>query len=138
MLFRSDDDGEPASEAALLQNAAARTSHLDVQSLVSDSSTLHAEDEDEHKEGGGLEAKAGIILGIHNVFIVIPQFIMTGIASIIFALLDSGKAALSAVTDPANANATAANLQDMGGDLSDRGEALVSGGGSNSYAIIYR
>ncbi|KAI0686571.1 MFS general substrate transporter [Earliella scabrosa] len=133
-----DDDGEPASEATLLQNAAARTSHLDVQSLVSDSSTLHAEDEDEHKAGGGLAAKAGIILGIHNVFIVIPQFIMTGIASIIFALLDSGKAAPSAVTDPANANATAPNLQDMGGDLSDRGEALVSGGGSNSYAIIYR
>ncbi|KAF9450782.1 hypothetical protein P691DRAFT_664570 [Macrolepiota fuliginosa MF-IS2] len=38
--------------------------------------------------GGGLSAKAGIILGIHNIFIVIPQFLVTGFSSLIFAIFD--------------------------------------------------
>ncbi|KAJ7120250.1 hypothetical protein C8R44DRAFT_877688 [Mycena epipterygia] len=38
--------------------------------------------------GGGLSAKAGVILGIHNIFIVIPQFLVTGLAAIIFAIFD--------------------------------------------------
>ncbi|KAJ6562313.1 major facilitator superfamily domain-containing protein [Mycena capillaripes] len=44
-------------------------------------------------EGGGLSAKAGVILGIHNIFIVIPQFLVTGLAAVIFAIFD-GKAAV--------------------------------------------
>ncbi|KAK0205153.1 major facilitator superfamily domain-containing protein [Desarmillaria ectypa] len=35
-----------------------------------------------------LSAKAGIILGIHNIFVVIPQFLVTGVSSIIFAVFD--------------------------------------------------
>ncbi|CAK5282405.1 unnamed protein product [Mycena citricolor] len=31
---------------------------------------------------GGLGAKAGVILGIHNIFIVIPQFLITGFSAI--------------------------------------------------------
>ncbi|GLB40043.1 putative MFS/sugar transport protein [Lyophyllum shimeji] len=38
--------------------------------------------------GGGLSAKAGIILGIHNVFIVVPQFLVTGLSAVIFAIFD--------------------------------------------------
>jgi len=37
---------------------------------------------------GGISNKAGIILGIHNVFIVIPQFLVTGLSSILFALFE--------------------------------------------------
>ncbi|KAJ7907114.1 hypothetical protein B0H13DRAFT_2019444, partial [Mycena leptocephala] len=44
----------------------------------------------EGREGGGLSAKAGVILGIHNIFIVIPQFLVNRIggiwASIAFVL----------------------------------------------------
>jgi len=38
-----------------------------------------------------LSSKAGIILGIHNIFIVIPQFLVTGLAAIIFAIFDPQK-----------------------------------------------
>ncbi|THU98478.1 hypothetical protein K435DRAFT_777462 [Dendrothele bispora CBS 962.96] len=56
-------------------------------------------DEEEGSEEGditgnqnsNLSDKAGIILGIHNIFIVIPQFIVTGISSIIFAIFDPDK-----------------------------------------------
>ncbi|PVF94319.1 MFS general substrate transporter [Serendipita vermifera] len=45
-------------------------------------------------EGSGkkvnIAEKAGIILGIHNVAIVVPQFLVTGLSSIIFALFESG------------------------------------------------
>ncbi|KAF9441270.1 MFS general substrate transporter [Macrolepiota fuliginosa MF-IS2] len=37
---------------------------------------------------GSLSAKAGIILGIHVIFIVIPQFLVTGLSSLIFAISD--------------------------------------------------
>ncbi|KAK7059712.1 MFS general substrate transporter [Favolaschia claudopus] len=43
-------------------------------------------------ESAGLSAKAGVILGIHNIFIVIPQFLVTGLSAAIFAVFD-GKAA---------------------------------------------
>ncbi|KAJ3812298.1 major facilitator superfamily domain-containing protein [Lentinula aff. lateritia] len=48
---------------------------------------------DEHS-GGGLSAKAGIILGIHNIFVVVPQFLVTGLSAIIFALVDPAKSVL--------------------------------------------
>ncbi|KAJ3855784.1 major facilitator superfamily domain-containing protein [Lentinula lateritia] len=51
------------------------------------------EDMDEHS-GGGLSAKAGIILGIHNIFVVVPQFLVTGLSAIIFALVDPAKSVL--------------------------------------------
>jgi solute carrier family 45 protein 1/2/4 len=43
--------------------------------------------------GGGKETadKAGIILGIHNIFLVIPQFVVTFLSSVIFYLMDPGK-----------------------------------------------
>ncbi|KAF8202080.1 hypothetical protein K438DRAFT_1932788 [Mycena galopus ATCC 62051] len=45
------------------------------------------------EEGGGLSAKAGVILGIHNIFIVIPQFLITGFSALIFAIFDGRPAA---------------------------------------------
>ncbi|KAJ7623532.1 sucrose transporter [Roridomyces roridus] len=49
--------------------------------------------EDEGEANGGLSAKAGVILGIHNVFIVIPQFLISALAAIVFALADGPRPA---------------------------------------------
>ena len=121
-----------------LQNSAARTSHADVHSMaLSDSETLRADLETpKGKAGSGLAAKAGIIIGIHNIFIVMPQFIMTGLASIIFALLDPTKSASSVANPPLPANGTLPAIEAAGPVA--RAEAIVSGSGPNSYAIIYR
>ncbi|KAJ7306128.1 hypothetical protein DFH08DRAFT_517151 [Mycena albidolilacea] len=48
--------------------------------------------EGREEEGGALSSKAGVILGIHNIFIVIPQFLVTGLSAAIFAIFD-GEAA---------------------------------------------
>nr|CAG8502631.1 10354_t:CDS:10 [Entrophospora candida] len=38
---------------------------------------------------GEVISNAGIILGIHNIFVVVPQFLVTFISSVIFAILES-------------------------------------------------
>ncbi|KAJ7856919.1 hypothetical protein B0H13DRAFT_2078044, partial [Mycena leptocephala] len=43
----------------------------------------------EGREGGGLSAKAGVILAIHNIFIVILQFLVTDLSAMIFAIFDA-------------------------------------------------
>lgn len=66
--------------------------NLDAQLSVLDVHTPDANDLENGRSGTsegqkkGLSAKAGIILGIHNTSIVIPQFIISGLSSIIFAL----------------------------------------------------
>ena len=125
-------DGDEGSDinvppAHPLYISAARTSHVDVNSLMTaETATLADEDEGdvEAKAPSGLAAKAGIIIGIHNIFIVIPQFIMTGLASITFALLDPTKGTESSDT--------------TGADVGARAAGLAVGGGANSYVIIYR
>ncbi|OJT09996.1 General alpha-glucoside permease [Trametes pubescens] len=113
-----------------LRNLGARTSHLNVHSLADE------QDEEAAGEGAkprsGLAAKAGIIIGIHNIFVVIPQFIMTGVASLVFFFLDPSKAAIGAaeVQDPLEPLVSP--------DVIERAEALASDGGLNSYAVIYR
>lgn len=51
--------------------------------------------------------KAGLILGIHNVFIVLPQFVITAISSVIFAILEPGHSAKreAVVKGPSSPNA---------------------------------
>ncbi|KAI0365167.1 MFS general substrate transporter [Pilatotrama ljubarskyi] len=123
------------TEGVLLNNLAARTSHLDVHSLAADDDTTLHDDDDGGKRRPGLAAKAGIIIGIHNIFIVIPQFIMTGIASLVFFFLDPTKATPGAAELPPLAvNAT----EPAEAELIVRAEALATGGGPNSYAVIYR
>ncbi|EPS95433.1 hypothetical protein FOMPIDRAFT_1054159 [Fomitopsis schrenkii] len=114
-----------------MANSAARASHLQV----------HGNDEpawdgEEGKKGGGLAAKAGIILGIHNVFIVMPQFVMTGIASIIFAIFDGAIPKNSNVESPSNSTATPGELA-MNTALHIR-EGLATPAAPNSYAIVFR
>lgn len=126
---------------------------------------------DEH-DGGGLSAKAGIILvrffdsavqpstnllaseqGIHNIFLVIPQFLVTGLSSIIFALVDPAKSVLHA-SHPASphslpVNATLSNnatsvsgaLFMLGRDVDselDMIKELQAAATSNSIAYIFR
>ncbi|OBZ66441.1 General alpha-glucoside permease [Grifola frondosa] len=136
-------DEEPRERSEVVMgNLSAHMSHLDVHSgVLSDDETLR----EEGAVGSGLAAKAGIILGIHNVFIVMPQFFMTGIASIIFALLEPRK--VSAITDPqhdgypgaGNDTSSQTNATSTGTlGLLAREAVFTRGGGPNSYAVIFR
>ncbi|CAE6481249.1 unnamed protein product [Rhizoctonia solani] len=42
----------------------------------------------------GVGSKAGIILGIHNLVVVLPQFLVTGLSAVLFALLEPQKSVL--------------------------------------------
>ncbi|KAL1677143.1 major facilitator superfamily domain-containing protein [Schizophyllum commune] len=99
--------------------------------------------------GGGLAAKAGIILGIHNLFIVIPQFIVTGVSSIIFAIFDPDQSVLhgghggipmhNSTTTDDGADVDAAASGDLAfRALAYRAEEEDDGGGSNSVVYIFR
>jgi solute carrier family 45 protein 1/2/4 len=44
---------------------------------------------------------AGIVLGIHNVFIVIPQFIISFISSVLFKFLEPGSSEQASADPPA-------------------------------------
>ncbi|KAK0500043.1 major facilitator superfamily domain-containing protein [Armillaria luteobubalina] len=68
-----------------------------------------------------LSAKAGIILGIHNIFVVIPQFLVTGVSSIIFAVFDKD------TRDSSSANNGVGTAS-----------ALNAAGGSNSVVYVFR
>ncbi|TXT15735.1 hypothetical protein VHUM_00238 [Vanrija humicola] len=52
-------------------------------------------------EGSSTADKAGIILGIHNVFIVLPQFVSTAISSLVFAIMAPGGGAKDAADESA-------------------------------------
>ncbi|KAF8609436.1 MFS general substrate transporter [Ceratobasidium sp. AG-I] len=51
---------------------------------ASESQTQQPPPETEHAP-----QQAGVILGIHNIFVVIPQFVIIGVSSAVFALLDT-------------------------------------------------
>ncbi|KAL0581668.1 hypothetical protein V5O48_000370 [Marasmius crinis-equi] len=104
-----------------------------------------------HGNSGTLSAKAGIILGIHNIFVVVPQFLVTGISSIIFAIFDPSKSVLHA-KHPGTSNrtgnttdvATAAIRLLMRDDASDQDaileelSELEASAKSNSVVYIFR
>jgi len=100
-------------------------------------------------EAGGLGAKAGIILGIHNIFIVIPQFIITGFASIIFAIFEPDKSVLhgnhpSSVIPPTNKTSNSLT-QDLSQNMTSAllwsradEDMVVAKAGVNTVAVIFR
>ena len=71
--------------------------------------------------------------GIHNLFIVIPQFLVTGLSSIVFALLDPDKSVLHGY-HPGNE----APQQSARAGGSTVQEAAREDGGTDSIAIIFR
>ncbi|KAF8148425.1 major facilitator superfamily domain-containing protein [Crassisporium funariophilum] len=98
----SEDEDEEAlreERRRVLSNSGAQLSRIHLSTGDADDDDYELVpgngDGDERTNGNGagsgtttLSSKAGIILGIHNIFIVIPQFLVTGFAAILFALLD--------------------------------------------------
>ncbi|KAG5644844.1 hypothetical protein DXG03_007572 [Asterophora parasitica] len=97
---------------------------------------------------GGLSAKAGIILGIHNVFVVIPQFLVTGFSAVIFAIFDPSLPPTPPPVASPEAEASTNGTELIRGlmigirnvvvrDLA-KNEADARGGQSNSVVYIFR
>ncbi|KAF8747498.1 hypothetical protein RHS02_00097, partial [Rhizoctonia solani] len=65
-----------------------------------DSDALELEDGELEMGGGsgptdeGVGSKAGIILGIHNLVVVLPQFLVTGLSAVLFALFEPHRSVL--------------------------------------------
>ncbi|KAI0046327.1 MFS general substrate transporter [Auriscalpium vulgare] len=131
-----EDDG---GRRALMGNVGARRSWVDMSELG----------EDTHGTGespSSLSSKAGIILGIHNVFIVIPQFLVTGLSAIIFAILEPDKSVLHQRPGmtPGSNSTIGGNVTSAGDNQArfalrqeDGGERVIPSG-PNSVAIIFR
>jgi len=122
-LFQADIDDEDEEEDVPnghharpktigLGNARGHVSRIDLASPP----PFTAQSGSARKSTNGLSSQAGAILGIHNIFLVIPQFLVTGLSSLIFAVLDPGPAK----------------------GISAREDGLELGQGSNSVAIIFR
>ncbi|CDZ96832.1 Sucrose transporter and related proteins [Phaffia rhodozyma] len=76
--------------------------------------------ENRRPQGGSTAEKAGVILGIHNVAIVIPQFIITFLSSIIFYLLDPDRQVVHLPVPPAiskNSTIPAGNFTNLFPDV---------------------
>jgi solute carrier family 45 protein 1/2/4 len=90
--------------------------------------------------------KAGVILGIHNVFVVLPQFVITLMASIIFHIMEPGTGESipkhpNAIPLPlptsGNGNSTLEGVIEGGVRLVVR-EGMVEGGSSDAVGLIFR
>ncbi|KAH9064541.1 MFS general substrate transporter [Lactarius vividus] len=143
-----DDDGDEneaeryGDRDILMGNLNARRSFADVSDF-----------EEDHLQSGGstmpsrrnLGAKAGVILGIQNIFVVIPQFLVTGMTSLIFAMLEPHKSVLHGdhpgKTPPSlNITSTTTTTNNNSTLVLSRQEVGVNGPptGPNSVAIIFR
>ncbi|CAL1709454.1 unnamed protein product [Somion occarium] len=122
-----EGSGERIRANTLMNNADARMSHVHVDDLAHD----HV---DGPRREGGLAAKAGVILGIHNIFIVMPQMLMTGISSIIFAILEPRETNSELLEAPTNSTMPSGNSTSL---LPSRAEGVASGSGPESYAIVF-
>ncbi|EIN14438.1 hypothetical protein PUNSTDRAFT_117932 [Punctularia strigosozonata HHB-11173 SS5] len=136
---RSSLEGHRRASSALgiVPESDARLSRLD----------LHAHAMDAESEprsmGASLAAKSGIILGIHNVFIVLPQLLSTGFSSLVFAMLDPDKSVLhgdhpGSIKPPFNGSSESLPLTTP--LVPRQGTAIQTTGtdGPNTYAIIFR
>ncbi|KAH9990214.1 MFS general substrate transporter [Russula compacta] len=133
-----DDDNDDGLERnsdrqGLMGNIHARRSWVD----VSDLGENPVQNVRARPSRGSLSAKAGIILGIHNIFIVIPQFLVTGLSAVLFSILEPNKSVFHGdhpdETPPTTTfianNSTAARQQI---------EINAQPSGPNSIAIIFR
>ncbi|KAH0825774.1 hypothetical protein J3R83DRAFT_8938 [Lanmaoa asiatica] len=145
--FDQDDELDPHPRIIGLGNSRARVSRLDIAIPSSPPSVAPLEGNavtstsgSTRKSANGLSAQAGAIIGIHNMFIVIPQFLVTGLSSIIFAIFDPDKSVLHGHhpgnTQPGNGTITPAS-QDAARQLFSRSDDL-SQTRPNSIAIIFR
>jgi len=153
-LDQDQRDGETGFDVRLgMGHARPRISRVDIFSPSSPSFPVRSEEEQEPvnatsepgsaskaENGNGLSAQAGAIIGIHNMFIVIPQFLVTGLSSIIFALLDPDKSVLQGY-HPGNTQSQSGDGSDMATSVA-RGVTMVAqereGRGIDSIAVIFR
>jgi len=92
--------------------------------------------------GHDLSAKAGIILGLHNICVVIPQFLVTGMSSIIFALFDPDKSAIHrgkapnapAPVNPLNGTVSTVDVN----EFFTRTEEVGDGASGGSVGLIFK
>lgn len=133
-LEREDDDGYP------MINREARVSQIDINASSTQMSRDASPPHKLKKNLNGLSSQAGAILGIHNLFIVVPQFLVTGLSSIIFAIFDPQKSVLHGHY-PGNAipaDDTIATSGDVMRQILNRDEDPSVKTGPNSIAIIFR
>lgn len=157
----SSFERETRSRRSVMGNAGAQLSRLDVHTTSHTGNGVAYEDGDgmaRHSARGTLSAKAGTIMvrssslhhwpltlivfvlqGIHNIFIVIPQFLVTGLSSIIFAIFEPDKSVLHG-HHPGNTKPGGIIPPLNGTEISSaRQEApLERDDGPNSVAIIFR
>lgn len=129
-----EDDGYP------MINREARVSQIDINAPLTQMSRDASPPHRLKKNLNGLSSQAGAILGIHNLFIVVPQFLVTGLSSIIFAIFDPQKSVLHGHY-PGNAipaDDTIATSGDVMRQILDRDEDPSVKTGPNSIAIIFR
>ncbi|KAF9553769.1 MFS general substrate transporter [Agrocybe pediades] len=159
-----DEDAAREERRRVLSNSGAQLSRIDLHTPdpedERDYEFIPANGESHAANGGGssravekpgtLSAKAGIILGIHNIFIVIPQFLVTGFSAILFAIFDPTKPGIPAHRAPVAPappspigadvkNITAAVVTRAGEmllDFSTRAEA-ETGESSHSNSVVY-
>ncbi|KAH9000608.1 MFS general substrate transporter [Lactarius hatsudake] len=145
---KSWDDGGDENEVErygdrdiLMGNLNARRSFADVSDFEEDLQNGGATTPSRRNLG----AKAGVILGIQNIFIVIPQFLVTGMTSLIFAMLEPHKSVLHGdhpgKTPPSlNATGITTTTTDNNTLVLSRQEVGANGPptGPNSVAIIFR
>ncbi|KIM38864.1 hypothetical protein M413DRAFT_447558 [Hebeloma cylindrosporum] len=159
-----DEEARREERRRVLSNSGAQLSRINLRSdgsddedgyeIVNGNDGAGVRESGERSNPGTLSAKAGIILGIHNIFIVIPQFLVTGLSAILFALLDPKKPSLPAhggpvapAPRPTNGtvllatNATATLLsrgsEILGDVLLARQEAGGAGTETHSNSVVY-
>ncbi|KAH7882867.1 major facilitator superfamily domain-containing protein [Phlebopus sp. FC_14] len=145
-----DHDHTHASHSGItvIDNSRARVSRIDFDFPASPPSASRRVDtgmtssgSPGRKESNSLGSQAGAILGIHNLFIVIPQFLVTGLSSIVFAIFDPEKSVLHG-HHPGNTqsgNETIPTAQDVTRPLLPREELPdLPDDRPNSVAIIFR
>ncbi|KAH7915904.1 major facilitator superfamily domain-containing protein [Hygrophoropsis aurantiaca] len=127
--------------ARVMGNPIARVSRIDVEYTdIADHDTASLN----RKTRNGLSSQAGVILGIHNMFIVVPQFLVTGLSSIIFAIFDPEKSVLHGHhpgnTKPTNGTLPAAGSAEIASRhvFGRQADILAANDGPNSIAIIFR
>jgi solute carrier family 45 protein 1/2/4 len=140
-----DEDDEDKNERRhnqVLTSSTARVSCIDISSSIEGADGLGEPNEGDR--GGGLSSKAGVILGIHNIFVVIPQFLVTGISAVIFAIFDPNRSGLPPHHGAAHGALVNGTVADAGEvppmmtrtSLSHRQEN--SGSYSNSVVYLFR
>ncbi|THH15535.1 hypothetical protein EW146_g4950 [Bondarzewia mesenterica] len=140
----NDHEMDASRHEAIMGNVGARHSWVDVSAVDGTSENEDASARVGDGRKPGLSEKAGVILGIHNIFVVVPQFLVTGFSSLIFALLEPEKSVLH-IEKPASSppmNITEAVSNSLVGELAGR-QVQENGGeemavGPNSVAIIFR